>query len=202
MTKMPEPRYRRRKEERLQEITEAAFTAFAENGYAATRVEDVAKRAGVSKGLLYLYFRTKEELFKAVVQSVVVPRIDALVAEAERADQTAEGFLRGPIVQLMKSIPGSPVSIVIRLMITEGRNHPDLVEWYWDNVASRGMAMIRGLLERGVECLLLDVGDHHVHARGAERVRHGQSHTAGATGNEGGLACHVVHLTLIPQLLC
>jgi AcrR family transcriptional regulator len=148
---MPEPRYRRRKEERPQEITEAAFAAFAENGYAATRVEDVAKRAGVSKGLLYLYFKTKEELFKAVVQGVVVPRIDALVAEAQRPDQTAEALLCGPVMELMKSIPGSPVSVVIRLMITEGRKHPDLVDWYWDNVASRGMGMIRGLLERGVE---------------------------------------------------
>ena len=81
---MPEPRYRRRKEERPQEITEAAFSAFAEKGYGATRVEDVAKRAGVSKGLLYLYFKTKEELFKAVVQSVVVPRIEALVVRRPR----------------------------------------------------------------------------------------------------------------------
>jgi AcrR family transcriptional regulator len=147
---MTEPRYRRRKEDRPQEITEAAFAAFAENGYSATRVEDVARRAGVSKGLLYLYFRTKEELFKAVVQSVVIPRIDALVAKAADADLSAEEFLRGPILRLMKSIPGSPVSIVIRLMIAEGRKHPDLVDWYWDHVASRGMNMIRGILDRGV----------------------------------------------------
>lgn len=147
---MTEPRYRRRKEDRPQEITEAAFAAFAENGYSATRVEDVARRAGVSKGLLYLYFRTKEELFKAVVQSVVIPRIDALVARAADADLSAEEFLRGPILRLMKSIPGSPVSIVIRLMIAEGRKHPDLVDWYWDHVASRGMNMIRGILDRGV----------------------------------------------------
>jgi AcrR family transcriptional regulator len=75
---MNEPRYQRRKQDRPQEITDAALAAFAEKGYAATRVDDVAKRAGVSKGLLYLYFKTKEELFKAVVRSFVVPRIDAL----------------------------------------------------------------------------------------------------------------------------
>ena len=147
---MAEPRYRRRKEDRPQEITDAAFAAFAENGYSATRVEDVAKRAGVSKGLLYLYFKTKEELFKAVVRSVVVPRIDALVDEAQKPGQTSEAFLRGPILELMKGIPGSPVSTVIRLMIAEGRKHPDLVEWYWEHVASRGMAMIGDLLDRGV----------------------------------------------------
>ena len=148
---MGEPRYRRRKEDRPQEITEAAFAAFADNGYAATRVEDVARRAGVSKGLLYLYFETKEDLFKAVVQSVVMPRIDALVAEAGNSGRTAEAFLRGPVLELMKRIPGSPVSVVIRLMIAEGRNHPDLVDWYWENVVSRGMNAIGSLIDRGVD---------------------------------------------------
>ena len=75
---MAEPRYRRRKEDRPDEITAAALSAFAENGYAATRVEEVAKRAGISKGLLYPYFKTKEELFKAVIRTVGIPRVDAL----------------------------------------------------------------------------------------------------------------------------
>ena len=83
---MPEPRYRRRKEERPQEITDAAFAVFAEKGYAASRVQEVAKRAGVSKGLMYLYFKTKEELFKAVIRSVVIRRVDALVDIVEKTD--------------------------------------------------------------------------------------------------------------------
>ena len=147
---MAEPRYRRRKEERPQEITEAAFAAFAENGYAATRVEEVARRAGVSKGLLYLYFRTKEELFKAVVRSLVIPRIDALTASVDASDLTVEEFLRGPFLEFARKLPGSPVAVVIRLMIAEGPKHPDLVQFYWDNVISRGLAMIDKLLERGV----------------------------------------------------
>ncbi len=148
---MAQPRYQRRKEDRPQEITEAAFAAFAEKGYAATRVEEVAKRAGVSKGLLYLYFRTKEELFKAVVRSVVMPRIDALVNELDDSNLTAEQFIRGPVLDLMKRLPGSPISVVIRLMISEAPKHPDLVDFYWDNVASRGMAALQQLLERGVQ---------------------------------------------------
>jgi AcrR family transcriptional regulator len=147
---MPEPRFRRRKEERPQEITEAALAAFAENGYAATRVDDVAKRAGVSKGLLYLYFKTKEELFKAVVRSLVVPRIDALTASIDSSELSAEEFLRGPFLGFVKTMPGSPVSVVIRLLIAEGPKHPDLVQFYWDNVVSRGLATITELLERGV----------------------------------------------------
>jgi len=147
---MTEPRFRRRKEDRPQEITEAAFEAFAEKGYAATRVEEVAQRAGVSKGLLYLYFKTKEELFKAVVRSLVIPRIDALTASIDAADTTVEAFLRGPFLAFVKKLPGSPVAVVIRLLIAEGPKHPDLVQFYWDNVVSRGLATINQLLERGV----------------------------------------------------
>jgi AcrR family transcriptional regulator len=148
---MPEPRFRRRKEDRPQEITAAALAAFAENGYAATRVDDVAKRAGVSKGLLYLYFKTKEELFKAVIHSVVVPRIDALAATVDSSEMSAEDFLRGPFLDFVKTLPGSPISTLVRLMIAEGPKHPDLLKYYWENVVSRGLAAITVLLERGVQ---------------------------------------------------
>ncbi len=147
---MPEPRFQRRKEDRPQEIAEAAFAAFAEKGYAATRVEEVARRAGVSKGLLYLYYKTKEELFKAVIRSLVKPRIDALTATIDVSGLTAEQFLRGPFLDFARQLPGSPVAVVIRLMIAEGPKHPDLVQYYWENVVSRGLAAIERLLERGV----------------------------------------------------
>ena len=146
-----QPRYQRRKQDRPQEITDAALAAFAEKGYAATRVDDVAKRAGVSKGLLYLYFKTKEELFKAVVRSFVVPRIDNLAEIIESSELSSEEFLRGPFLDFVKTLPGSPVSVVIRLMIAEGPKHPDLVQFYWDNVVSRGLGAISELLQRGVQ---------------------------------------------------
>lgn len=148
---MARPRYQRRKEDRPQEITEAAFAAFAEKGFTATRVEEVARRAGVSKGLLYLYFKTKEELFKAVIRSVVTPRVDELTRTLDGSELSAEAFIRGPLLGLMQRLPGSPASVVIRLMISEAPKHPDLVDYYWDNVASRGLAALRQLLERGVE---------------------------------------------------
>jgi len=146
-----EPRFQRRKEDRPQEITDAAFSVFAEKGYAATRVDDVAKRAGVSKGLTYLYFKTKEELFKAVVKSVVVRRVDALLDAVETTELDSEAFIRGPMLEFMKSVPGSPIAIVIRLLIAEGPRHPDLVDYYYDNVVARGLAAIRLFIERGVE---------------------------------------------------
>ena len=148
---MGSPRYRRRKEDRPQELTEAAFAAFAENGFAATKVEDVARRAGVSKGLLYVYFKTKEELFKAVIRSVIAPRVDELTRRLDSSDLSAEAFVRGPLLAFMQRMPGSRASVVIRLMISEAPRHPDLVDYYWDNVASRGLRALRRLLDRGVE---------------------------------------------------
>ena len=148
---MQEPRYRRLKEERPQQITEAAFEAFAEKGYAATRVEEVAQRAGVSKGLMYLYFKTKEELFKAVIKGVVIRRVNTLIDVVESTDLSSEAFLRGPMADFMKKIPGSPVAVVIRLLLSEGPRHPDLLDYYWENVVSRGLDAMRRLLDRGVE---------------------------------------------------
>ncbi len=148
---MAEPRFQRRKEDRPAEITQAALAAFAEKGYAATKVDEVAKRAGVSKGLLYLYFKTKEDLFKAVIRSFLSPRIDALISNIEETDLSAEDFLRGPFLAFARSLPKSPAKILVRLMIAEGPKHPDLVEWYWDNVVSRALAALRTLIERGVD---------------------------------------------------
>jgi AcrR family transcriptional regulator len=148
---MAEPRYQRRKENRPQEITEAAFDAFAEKGYSATKVADVAKRAGVSKGLMYLYFKTKEELFKAVIKSVVIRRVDRLIENVETTELSSEDFIRGPMQTFLQQLPASPVAVVIRLLISEGRKHPDLVDYYYDNVVSKGLAAISGFLARGVE---------------------------------------------------
>jgi len=147
---MAEPRYRRRKEDRPQEITAAAFEAFAEKGFARTRVDDVAKRAGVSKGLLYLYFKTKEELFKAVVKSVVIRRVDRLIENVASTRLSSEDFIRGPLLSFLQQVPGSPVAIVVRLLISEGSRYPDLVDYYYENVVEKGLGAISGFIERGV----------------------------------------------------
>ena len=146
-----QPKYQRRKEDRPQEIADAAFAAFAEKGYAATRIDDVAKRAGVSKGLTYLYYKTKEDLFKAVVKNVVVRRVDTLIGSLESTNLSSEEFLRGPLLDFMKKVPGSPIAVVIRLLISEGPRHPDLVDYYYENVVDRGLGAIRRFIARGVE---------------------------------------------------
>ena len=147
---MPQPRFQRRKEERPAEITQAAMEVFAEHGYAATRVDEVAKRAGVSKGLLYLYFKTKEELFRAVIRGVVVPRINELRTAIADTELSAEEFLRGPYLEFIQSFPDSPAHIVVRLLIAEGPKHPDLTAYYFDQVISGGLDALQRLIRRGV----------------------------------------------------
>jgi AcrR family transcriptional regulator len=148
---MGQQKYQRRKEDRPAEIAEAAFEEFAEKGYAATRIDDVAKRAGVSKGLTYLYYRTKEDLFKAVIRNVVVRRVNFLIEGVESTALTSEEFLRGPFLDFLKRVPRSPIAVVVRLLVAEGWRHPDLVAYYYDNVVARGLGAIRGFVERGVE---------------------------------------------------
>ena len=147
---MGQQKYQRRKEDRPAEIAEAAFEEFAEKGYAATRVDDVARRAGVSKGLTYLYYKTKEDLFKAVIRNVVVRRVNSLIDGVESTALTSEEFLRGPFLEFMKKVPRSPIAVVVRLLVAEGWRHPDLVAYYYDNVVARGLGAIRGFVERGV----------------------------------------------------
>jgi AcrR family transcriptional regulator len=146
-----QPKYQRRKEDRPREIADAAYAAFAEKGYSATRIDDVAKRAGVSKGLTYLYYKTKEDLFKAVVKNVVVRRVDTLIGNLESTELSSEEFIRGPLLDFMRKVPGSPIAIVIRLLVSEGPRHPDLTNYYYDNVVARGLDAIEGFIKRGVE---------------------------------------------------
>lgn len=148
---MPRRRFRRRKADRPGEITSAALAAFADKGFAATRVTDVARRAGVSKGLLYRYFRTKEELFKAVVRSFISPRVEALRQDIESTELSAEEYLRGPFLAFAKQLPRSPARVLVRLMIVEGARYPELTAWYRDNVIAHGLAGLRQLIERGVK---------------------------------------------------
>ena len=148
---MTEPRFRRRKEDRPAEIAEAALAEFSAKGYDAARVDDVARRAGVSKGLLYLYFRTKEELFKAVIRNFVSPRVRGLAESIRDTELSAEQFLRGPFLQFAKQIPKSPARKLVRLIVAEGPKHPDLIEYYWDNVVMHGLNAMRTLIERGVK---------------------------------------------------
>ena len=87
----------------------------------------------------------------AVVKNVVIRRVDSLIGNVESTQLSSEEFLRGPLLDFMKKVPGSPIAIVIRLLISEGPRHPDLVNYYYENVVARGLGAIRQFVARGVE---------------------------------------------------
>jgi AcrR family transcriptional regulator len=143
-------RWRRRKEARPDEILAAALASFAERGFAATRLEDVAARAGISKGTLYLYFKGKEELFEAVVRATLVPNLERL----EVLTASFEGSSARLLERLLLTIAGvvdSRVGAIPKLVIAEAGNFPDLARFYLDEVVRRGLGLIGTILRRGIE---------------------------------------------------
>ena len=144
-------RWERRKEARPQELLDAALDLFVERGYAATRLDDVAAQAGVSKGTLYLYFTNKEELFKAVVRENMVP----VLGEAEGIMETYEGptlsLFRDLVLGWWERIGNTKLSGITKLMIAESSNFPEVAQFYHDEVIARGDAMIAHMLERGIQ---------------------------------------------------
>jgi AcrR family transcriptional regulator len=142
-------RWRRRKASRPAEILAAALASFAERGFAATRLEDVAARAGITKGTLYLYFRNKEDLFKAVVRQSLVPNIARAEAMVAQSDEPSALILER-LVQQWVALSKTPLSALPKLIFTEAGNFPDLARFYLDEVAGRGLALLQRLLERGI----------------------------------------------------
>ena len=143
-------RRRERKDTRPQEIVAAAFEEFVTHGYAATRLEDVATRAKVSKGLPYLYFKTKEELFKAVVRSVISPIFDAMRERMLATEMSCEDFLKGPFLSFVQELVGSRRVLIARLLIAEGHKHPELTGFYYEQVISKGRETLQAFIDRGV----------------------------------------------------
>lgn len=145
------PSRQRRKEARPQELLNAALELFVEKGFSATRSEEVATRAGVSKGTLYLYFQSKEELFKAVVRT----RLSALIAEGQ---QIADRF-DGPSAQLLRllmhswwqRVGNSPAGGIFKIIMAEVRNFPELAQFYSDEVIVPAQRLIAGTLQRGMQ---------------------------------------------------
>jgi AcrR family transcriptional regulator len=141
---------RRDKEVRPQQIVAAAFEEFAAKGFAGARLEDVASRAKVSKGLPYLYFKTKVELFKAVIRSVITSHFEVIREQMETTDHSVEDFLKGPFLRFIQDIVGSRRAFIVRLLIAEGHKHPELTEFYYEVVVSRGMETLQKLIDRGI----------------------------------------------------
>jgi AcrR family transcriptional regulator len=148
--KEEEPKRRRRKEARPSEIVEAARLTFLDKGFAATRVEDIARRAGVSKGTVYLYFPTKEALFEGVVRINVVPVIEGVIRAIEADEATpAMDQLKFIARTMYREMVGTDRRRLLHMIIAEGPHFPWLTEFYHREILSRGIALIRIVLLRG-----------------------------------------------------
>jgi AcrR family transcriptional regulator len=145
------PPRQRRKEARPQELLDAALELFAEKGFAATRSEEVAARAGVAKGTLYLYYPSKEELLKAVISQQLSSEIAAGAEQAEQFDGPIAELLREVLSAWWQRVFDSPGSAVFKLVITEVRNFPEIAEFYLDQVVRPGKQLIGRIIERGIE---------------------------------------------------
>jgi AcrR family transcriptional regulator len=145
----PAPR-QRRKDARPHELLEAALTLFVEKGFAATRAEEVAQRAGVSKGTLYLYYPSKEELLKAVIAHYLSARIAATAEEVQQIEGPMAPVLRDMLVPWWQQTYASPASGTFKLIISEVRNFPDIAEFYVREVIEPGHQLVGTILQRGI----------------------------------------------------
>jgi len=136
-----------RQAERRQAILSAALEEFAASGYAATRLDDVARRAGVAKGTIYLYFRDKESLFQELVRSMLSPVVGT-IEHAPLADMPARAIAEMIAELFVREIFGTRRKDVLRLIITEGARFPKLAEFYYHEVIERVTAALRAMLTK------------------------------------------------------
>ncbi|MFA6016049.1 MAG: TetR/AcrR family transcriptional regulator [Gallionellaceae bacterium] len=153
------PSRRRRKEARPAELLAAALDLFVERGFSATKLDDVAARAGVSKGTLYLYFTSKEELFKAVIQQGILPVLDKGEEMLAQHDGDAASLLEAMLMRWWELFGATDLAGIPKLMISEAGNFPEVAQYYYENVIVRGRGLIRQVIERGIETKQFNVGD-------------------------------------------
>jgi AcrR family transcriptional regulator len=159
-----QPRWQRRAEDRPKEICAAALEVFAEKGFAAARLEEIAKHAGVSKGTLYLYFKDKEDLFRAVVRDTVAPNIDSVRDAVLGADLPFGLVAQMFLARFAEVASRVPVGAVAKMVIGESRNFPELAKVWHDQVASRALALLAGLIEKAQAKGEVRAGDPRLHA--------------------------------------
>lgn len=141
----------RRKEARPVELLDAALTLFVEKGYAATKVEEVALKAGVSKGTLFLYFATKEELFKAVIRSNLADHFPGWNQEFESFQGSTAEMLAYAMQSWWERIGNTRASGITKLVSSEGSNFPEVVEFYEAEVLRPGRNLFKAILQRGID---------------------------------------------------
>jgi len=147
----PAPRWRRRKDTRPAEILAAALEIFGERGYDATRLEDVGRRAGCTKGTVFLYYESKSELFKAAVREAMLPQL----RETEKLVDEHRGGARELLESLLRMrwdhMERTRLSGLVRLLLTETGKYPELARFYNDEFIDKNQALLRRVIQKGVD---------------------------------------------------
>ena len=140
---------RAHKAQRRDQILEAAFQVFAVKGYAEARLDDVARQAGIAKGTIYLYFKDKEQLFRAVARSLIQKRFDSVVGDFRG---TASELLRELVARMYSQVVrNDKARSIIRMLISEGTKFPQLAEIYHREIIAPGIKAVRTALKRGID---------------------------------------------------
>jgi len=147
----PAPRWRRRKEARPGEILSSALDSFVDRGFQATRLEDVARQAGCTKGTIFLYYPGKAELFKAAVREAVLPMLEAAEQMVETHQGSSRDLLEALLRQRWNVMLQTRLSGLPKLMFAEAGKFPDLARFYHDEVIHRSHALLTRVLEQGVQ---------------------------------------------------
>lgn len=146
----PIARWRRKKEARPAEILDAALGQFVEKGYRATKMEDIARAAGVTKGTPYLYFQNKEEIFKAIARGTIVANLQQLAQVAADFQGSTSALLHHMIEHWWQQVGSAPSAGLCKLMIAEAANFPELAQFYFEEVIAPSNQMLSMVLERGI----------------------------------------------------
>jgi AcrR family transcriptional regulator len=146
-----ETRWTRRKQARPTEILDAALKVFAQKGFAAARMDDIAKAAGVTKGTIYLYFESKEAVFKSLVREAVGTTIANVAADVQTYEGSARFLLRMVLTRVTQLLVDGEKFVLPKIVIGESSNFPWLAEFYRFEIIEKGMQLLMSLIERGIE---------------------------------------------------
>jgi len=145
------PRWRRRKQARPQEILDAALACFAERGFAASRMDDIAERAGVTKGTIYLYFENKDAVFKALVRESIGAQLANVLENVRAYEGPSRELLRLILTVLGQFARTSDRVVLPKILIAEAGNFPELVRFYREEIIDKGLSVMSGAIARGIE---------------------------------------------------
>ena len=144
------PRWKRRKTARPQEILDSALACFAERGFAATRMDDIAARAGVTKGTIYLYFENKEAVFKTLARESIVLRLSEVRESVLRFEGATADLLRFVITTMNDFITTSDRVVLPKVLLAEVGNFPELAKFWREEIIDRGLGLFASVIERGI----------------------------------------------------